>query len=68
MNINKWERKLSELFKRKKHNMPRIVKRSNVIQLDEMGYPLRLCIFSAGEQRWVDTYDEIGDVILEWKK
>lgn len=30
-----------KLFKRKKKDTPRIVKRSNVIQYDEMGYPLR---------------------------
>lgn len=46
----------------------RVKIRSNVIQYDEMGYPLRLCIFSNGEQRWVDTYEQDGDVVLKWKE
>ena len=39
----------------------KIVRRSNAIQFDEMGYPLRLCIFKcecgATTQRWVDAGD-----------
>ena len=50
----------------KKKDIPRIKIRSNVIQFDEMGYPLRLCIFSDGEHRWVDTYEKEGDVVLKW--
>lgn len=42
--------------------------RSNVIQYDEMGYPLRLIINHKGKQVWLDTYEEDGDVVLEWKK
>ena len=51
-----------------KKDMPRISIRSNVIQFDSMGYPLRLCIFTDGEQRWVDSYEREGDVVLEWEK
>lgn len=37
-----------------------IAKRSNVLQLDEMGYPLRLCIVRCkkcgkSDQQWLDT-------------
>ena len=52
----------------KKKDIPRIKIRSNVIQFDDMGYPLRLCIFSDGEQRWVDTYEKEGDIVLRWEK
>lgn len=50
-----------------KKDIPRIKICSNVIQFDSMGYPLRLCIFTDGEQRWVDTYERDGDVVLEWE-
>lgn len=46
----------------------RIVKYSNVIQYDEMGYPLRLVIDSHGEQLWIDTTERKDDVILAWIK
>ena len=52
----------------KKKDIPRIKIRSNVIQFDDMGYPLRLCIFSDGEQRWVDTYEKEGDIVLRWEE
>ncbi|MEI4283185.1 hypothetical protein [Tetragenococcus halophilus] len=51
----------------KKEDIPRIQRRSNIIQFDDMGYPLRLCTMSDGEQQWVDTYEEDEDVVLEWK-
>lgn len=38
-----------------------IVERSNIIQSDDMGYPLQLCIMSDGSQQWFD-------VDLEWAK
>lgn len=50
-----------------KKEVPYIKERSNVIQYDEMGYPLRLIINYKGEQVWLDTYEEDGDVVLEWK-
>lgn len=51
-----------------KKEIPRIKIRSNVIQFDSMGYPLRLCIFTDGEQRWVDTYECDDDVVLIWEE
>lgn len=54
------------IFKNHKKDILRITERSNVIQYDDMGYPLRLCIMSDHEQRWVDTYEEEGDVVLKW--
>lgn len=50
----------------KKKDIPRISIRSNVIQFDDMGYPLRLCIFTDGDQHWVDSYERKGDIVLEW--
>lgn len=51
----------------------KIIYRSNTIQFDEMGYPLRLCIVTGNgrihpEQVWLDTLEEDGDVFLEFKK
>ena len=51
----------------------KIIYRSNTIQFDEMGYPLRLCIVTGNgrinaEQVWLDTLEEDGDVVLEFKK
>ena len=46
-----------------------ILMRSNVVQLDDMGYPLRLCIVKKGkktDQVWLDTVDREGDVVLKW--
>lgn len=44
----------------------KIVKYSNVIQFDGIGYPLRLVIDSYGNQLWIDTTERDGDVVLEW--
>lgn len=53
-----------------RHNYKIIVKRSNVIQFDDMGYPLRLdivqCKCGKCEQIWVDTYEKPNDVVLKW--
>ncbi len=46
----------------------RIVEYSNVIQYDEMGYPLRLVIDNNGEQLWIDTTERENDVVLIWYK
>lgn len=53
----------------------RIIKRSNVIQYDVMGYPLRLCIVSTDrsfgrktDQIWIDTIEQAGDVVLQWNE
>ena len=45
--------------------------RSNVIQRDDMGYPLRLCIMECGgcrqtDQQWIDTDERENDVDLKW--
>ena len=51
----------------------KVIKRSNVIQYDTMGYPLRLCIVSTDksfgaktDQIWIDTMEQAGDVVLQW--
>lgn len=54
-----------KLFKKK--NQIKITERSNVIQFDDMGYPLRLVIVDDKEQIWIDTYEEEGDVVVNWK-
>lgn len=41
---------------------------SNVIQYDEMGYPLRLIIDKNGKQVWIDTIERENDVVLIWSK
>lgn len=46
----------------------KIVEYSNVIQFDEMGYPLRLVIDNYGEQLWIDTTEKEDDVVLVWTK
>ena len=54
--------------KKKNDQIRHITHRSNVIQFDNMGYPLRLVIMSDNEQIWLDTYEEDGDVVLKWNK
>ena len=56
------ENQIQEEFKRK------IEEKSNVIQCDQMGYPLRLVIMSSGEQIWIDAHERDGDVVLEWSR
>lgn len=52
----------------------KIISKSNVIQYDIMGYPLRLCICQCKNcgktaQHWVDTNrDEETDVVLKWNE
>ena len=41
---------------------------SNVIQYDEMGYPLRYVIMSDKEHIWIDTVEQEGDVVLQWEE
>ena len=48
-----------------------VLSRSNVIQFDEMGYPLRLCIVKVDgkvDQIWLDTCVFEGDTELNWKQ
>lgn len=42
--------------------------RSNVIQYDEMGYPLRYVIMSDKEHIWIDTVEQEGDIVLQWEE
>lgn len=46
----------------------KIVEYSNVIQFDDMGYPLRLVIDNYGKQLWIDTIERENDVVLVWTK
>ena len=48
-----------------------IKQRSNVIQFDDMGYPLRLFICECkhcmkSEQMWIDSTECKKDVVLQW--
>jgi hypothetical protein len=53
------------LFKSlKKKPEPTVSNRTNIIQYDEMGYPLRLIWMSDGTKRWLDTDEEAGDTVL----
>ena len=51
--------KLFDLFKQSK--CVTVQRQSNIVQSDEMGYPLLLCLMSDGTQQWID-------VDLEWAK
>ena len=59
------------ITKRKYTDKLEIIERSNIIQYDEMGYPLRLVIVknykNEIEQMWLDTSEQEGDVELKWK-
>lgn len=55
-------------FWKKKEERTRIVERSNIIQYDDMGYPLRLCIMSDRRQAWIDTDERDGDIVLRWEE
>ena len=72
---------LFSIFKKKVCNHDwKITERSNVIQQDNMGYPLRLCIWQCSkcgksDQVWLDTSEEAlkeldtgESVLLEWYK
>lgn len=58
------------IFKRwrKKSSPRRITHVSNIVQYDEMGYPLRLVIMSDNKQIWLDSYHKDTDVELRWEK
>ena len=55
--------KLINIFKKKKVER-HIVERTNTIQYDCMGYPLRLVKMSDGRYQWLDSYEEDGDIAL----
>ncbi|MFW3577774.1 hypothetical protein ACN9KL_04970 [Vagococcus fluvialis] len=53
---------------RKKETIKPYIKiRSNVIQYDSMGYPLRLVINRDDKQVWIDTTEFDGDIVLKWE-
>ena len=63
----------------KNHDYNRVVEKSNVLQLDDMGYPLRLFIVKCNKcesttQMWIDVNEEElkeldtgKSVLLKWK-
>ena len=53
------------IIKKTKADPVVITKRSNIIQFDDMGYPLQLCIMSDGSQRWFDVSEEYAKNGLE---
>ena len=60
-----------KLFKHK-HNWY-IKERSNVIQYDDMGYPLRLFLIECTkchktQHAWIDSCDSDTDVVCKWYK
>ena len=68
MNFKKLQAVQAKLFAKKQHDEPYIKIRSNVIQFDEMGYPLRLVIARDDNQIWIDTYEQEGDIVLKWEE
>ncbi len=68
------------LFKRKCEHNWKLAEKSNVLQQDDMGYPLRLYIQKCtkcgkSEQVWVDVSEEAlkelstgESVLLKWQK
>lgn len=76
MLIKNWLNKQRNRLIFNKNKQVTVVEKSNIIQLDDMGYPLLLCIMSDGDQRWIDVscewaereYDNGNLHILEWSK
>ena len=63
---------LKRIFKKTCTHKWAIDCRSNVVQLDDMGYVLRLCIVKCEkcgkyEQRWLDSIPQADDVITSWR-
>lgn len=68
------------LFKNKCSHNWKVTERSNVLQQDDMGYPLRLCICECSkcgvsDQQWIDAAEEelkeleTGEsVLLKWHR
>ena len=68
------------LIRRKHKHQWKITEVSNVVQLDDFGYPLRLCIEKCdiceqSEQVWLDVGEEAlkkletgESVLCEWRK
>lgn len=72
---------LFSIFKRKTCNHDwKVTERTNVLQQDDMGYPLRLCIWQCtkcgkSKQVWLDVAEEAlkeletgESVLLKWQK
>lgn len=71
---------MMSLFKRKCEHDWKLTEKSNVLQQDDMGYPLRLYIQKCtkcgkSEQVWVDVSEEAlkglstgESVLLKWQK
>lgn len=59
--------RVKKSFELKKDTPRKIIARSNIVQYDDMGYPLRLCIMDDGEQIWLDSYNEETDLVCKWK-
>jgi hypothetical protein len=62
---------LKRIFKKKCTHKWYIDCRSNMVQLDDMGYVLRLCIVKCEkcgkyEQKWLDSNPQGDDVITTW--
>ena len=64
-----------KLFKKlfHRHNFNKVAYKSNVVQFDDMGYPLRLyitkCDCGMTNQEWIDVPENSvtnKDVILKW--
>ena len=58
-----------------RHNFNKVAYKSNVVQYDSMGYPLRLYIMKCDcgmtNQEWVDVPESSvtdKDVILKWER
>lgn len=63
---------ITKIITKSKHtDKLEVIERSNIIQYDEMGYPLRLVIVrnykNKTDQMWLDTTEQDGDVELKWK-
>ena len=63
---------INKLINKSKHtDKLEVIERSNIIQYDEMGYPLRLVIVrnykNETDQMWLDTDEQEGDVELKWE-
>ena len=68
------------LFKRKCHHIWKITEKSNILQTDDMGYPLRLVICRCtkcgkSDQQWYDVpVSELQELktgkskLLKWRK
>lgn len=59
---------MKKLYPQQDTERRHIAYRSNVIQYDEMGYPLRYVIMSDKEHIWIDTVEQESDVVLQWEE